>query len=115
MTHKNGNIQGNRGLNLGFLSGTNWGCKPKKSMQLYKQFVRPILEYGAIALLSAPKATLENIQLVLYKAINIAYRLPWCTSTHMSRLAASGLSDLDNRCALKLYEQEGCEHYEYSL
>ena len=50
-------------------------------MQLYKQFVRPVLEYGAIALLSAPKTTLEKIQLVQNKANKIAYRLPWCTST----------------------------------
>ena len=50
-------------------------------MQLYKQYVRPVLEYGAIVLLSAPKTTLEKIQLVQNKAIRIAYRLPWCTST----------------------------------
>ena len=73
----------NRRLNLlRLLSGTNWGCKPKIIMQLYKQYVRPVLEYGAIALLSAPKTTLEKIQLVQNKAIKIAYRLPWCTSTH---------------------------------
>ena len=71
-----------RRLNLlRLLSGTNWGCKPKIIMQLYKQYVRPVLEYGAIALLSAPK-TLEKIQLVQNKATKIAYRLPWCTSTH---------------------------------
>ena len=74
----------NKRLNLlRLLSGrpTNWGCKPKIIMQLYKQFVRPVLEYGAIALLSAPKTILEKIQLVQNKAIKIAYRLPWCTST----------------------------------
>ena len=72
----------NRRLNLlRLLSGTNWGCKPKIIMQLYKQYIRPVLEYGAIALLSAPKTTLEKIQLVQNKAIKIAYRLPWCTST----------------------------------
>ena len=72
----------NRRLNLlRLLSGTNWGCMPKIIMQLYKQYVRPVLEYGAIALLSAPNTTLEKIQLVQNKAIKIAYRLPWCTST----------------------------------
>ena len=50
-------------------------------MQLYKQYVRPVLEYGAKALLSVLKTTLEKIQLVQNKAIKIAYRLPWCTST----------------------------------
>ena len=72
----------NRRLNLlRLLSGTNWGCKPKIIMQLYKLYVRPVLEYGAITLLSAPKTTLEKIQLVQNKAIKLAYRLPWCTST----------------------------------
>ena len=67
----------NRRLNLlRLLSGTNLGCKPKLIMKLYKQYVRPVLEY-----LSAPKTTLEKIQLVQNKAIKIAYRLPWCTST----------------------------------
>ena len=65
----------------GLLSGTNWECKTKIIMQLYKQYVRPVQEYGAIALLSAPNTTLEEIQLVQNKAIKIAYRLPWCTST----------------------------------
>ena len=68
--------------------GTNWGCKPKIIMQLYKQYVRPVLEYGAIALLSAPKTTLEKIQLVQNKAIKIAYRLPWCTSKRKIHLLA---------------------------
>ena len=48
----------NRRINLQrLLSGTNWKYKPKIIMQLYTQFVRPVLEYGAIALLSVPKAT----------------------------------------------------------
>ena len=72
----------NRRLNfLRLLSGTNWGCKPKIIMQLYKQYVRPVLENGAIAFLSAPKTKLEKIQLVQNKAIKIACCLPWCTST----------------------------------
>ena len=70
-------FKANRRLNLlRLLSGTNWGCKPKLIMKLYKQYVRPVLEY-----LSTPKTTLEKIQLVQNKAIKIAYRLPWCTST----------------------------------
>ena len=81
-SHKMAISKANKRLNLlRLLSGTNWGCKPKIIMQLYKQYVRPVIEYGAIALLSAPKTTLEKIQLVQNKAIKIAYRLPWCTST----------------------------------
>ena len=40
---------------LKLLSGrpTSWGCSAKTIMRLYKAFVRPVLEYGAIVLLSA--------------------------------------------------------------
>ena len=51
-------------------------------MQLYKQYVRPVLEYGAIAFLFAPKTTVEKILLAQNNDIKIAYCLPWCTSTH---------------------------------
>ena len=52
----------NRQLNLlRLLRSTNWGCKSNIIMQLYKQFVRAALEYGAIALLSARKTTRERI------------------------------------------------------
>ena len=67
-------FKSNRRLNLLLLlSGTNcMGCKLKIIMQLYKQ----VLKSGAIARLSAPKTTLEKIQLVVQnKAIKIAYRL----------------------------------------
>ena len=87
----------NRRLNLlRLLSSTNWGCEPKIIMQLYKQYVRPVLEYGAIALLSAPKTTLEKIQLVQNKAIKIAYRLPWCTSTRKIHQLAE-IETIENR------------------
>ena len=63
----------NRRLNLlRLLSGTYWGCKPKIIMQLYKPCVRPVLEYGAIALLSTPKTTLEKIKLVGIASVSFA-------------------------------------------
>ena len=63
------------------LSGTDWGCSPKTIMRLYKAFVRPVLEYGAIVLLSASPYQLKQLQIVQNRAIKIAYRLPWRAST----------------------------------
>ena len=50
-------------------------------MRLYKAFVRPVLEYGAIVLLSASPYQLKQLQIVQNRAIKIAYRLPWRTGT----------------------------------
>ena len=62
-------------IGLKLLSGTSWGCKPETLMNLYKCYIRPVLEYGSIVLLSATKATLKKLQVIQNKAIKIAYRL----------------------------------------
>ena len=65
-----------RRLNLlKLLSGTDWGCKPKTLMRLYKSYVRPVMEYGSIVMLSASKGQLKKLQTVQNRAIRIAYRL----------------------------------------
>ena len=80
----------NRRLNLlRLLSGTYWGCKPKIIMQLYKQYVRPVLEYRAIALLSAPKTTLEKLQLIQNEAIKILSLTPTVVYQHTQNTSAS--------------------------
>ena len=66
----------NRRLNLlKLLSGTDWGCNPKTLMRLYKCYIRPVLEYGSIVMLSASKGALKKLQVIQNKAIKIAYRL----------------------------------------
>ena len=71
-------FKANRRLNLlRLLSGTNWGCKPKKNMQLYKQFVRPVLENVEIALLLAPRT------IMIYSFIEyICYDLKYIDGNH---------------------------------
>ena len=38
---------------LKIVSGTTWGCEPQTLMRLHKAYIRPVLEYGAIVMLSA--------------------------------------------------------------
>ena len=67
----------NRRINLlKLLSGTDWGCNPKTIMRIYKTYVRPVLEHGAIVMLSAAQVHLEKLQKVQNKALRIAFRKP---------------------------------------
>ena len=45
-------------------------------MRIYKTYVRPVLEYGAIVILSAAQVHLEKLQKVQNKALRIAFRKP---------------------------------------
>ena len=67
----------NRRINLlKLLSGTDWGCNPKTIMRIYKTYVRPVLEHGAIVMLSAAQVHIEKQQKVQNKALRIAFRKP---------------------------------------
>ena len=78
---------------LKLLSGTNWGCSPKTIMRLYKAFVKPVLEYGAIFLLSVSPYQLKQLQNVQHRAIKITYRLPWRARTNETH-AIAGIEPL---------------------
>ena len=58
------------------LRGTNWGASPECLIKLYKAFIRPVLEYGAVVLAAANKTRLLEIQRIQNKALRIALRLP---------------------------------------
>ena len=45
-------------------------------MKLYKIYVRPIIEYGSIAFMSAPKTQLSRLEQIQNEAIRICLRLP---------------------------------------
>ena len=45
-------------------------------MRLYKMYVRPIIEYGSIAFMSAPKTQLSRLEQIQNEAIRICLRLP---------------------------------------
>ena len=45
-------------------------------MKLYKTYVRPIIEYGSISFMSAPKVQLSRLEQIQNEAIRICLRLP---------------------------------------
>ena len=60
---------------LKFLSGTTWGCEPQTLMRLYKAYIRSVLEYGAIVMLSAKDQAIKKLHIIKNKAIKITFRL----------------------------------------
>ena len=83
--------RGRMRLNLiNFLSGTTWGCKPQTLMSLYKAYtcIRPVLENGAIVMLSAKDQAIKKLQIIQNKAIKIAFRLhPRSRTNEIHKLA----------------------------
>ena len=52
------------------------GTDAKTLMKLYKIYVRPIIEYGSIAFMAAPKTQLSRLQGIENDAIRVCLRLP---------------------------------------
>ena len=52
------------------------GIKPKALMKLYKSYIRPIIEHGSIAFISASKNQMERLQMIENNAIKTCLRLP---------------------------------------
>ena len=63
----------NQGTNLlKMLRGKTWGSNKKTLMTLYKQFIRPILEYGAVATAGAAASAIKHLELAERRALRIA-------------------------------------------
>ena len=58
------------------LRGTNWGASQKCLVRLYKAYIRPVLEYGAIILAAANKTRLAQLQVIQNRALRICLRMP---------------------------------------
>ena len=59
------------------------GTDPPTLMKLYQTYIRPILEYGSISFLSAPKAQHSRLQQIQNEAIRICLKLPRCIRTSL--------------------------------
>ena len=66
------------------------GCNPTTVLQIYKQCVRPIFEYGIVSTVTVSESVINKIQIVQNSFIRLALRLPKCGSAILSH-QASGL------------------------
>ena len=58
------------------LTNKKWGPSLSTILQIYKQFVRPIFEYGSLSTITTPDTIISEIQWLQSKIIRLALRLP---------------------------------------
>ena len=61
---------------LRLLANKKWGPSPATLIQIYKQCVRPIFEYGSLSTITASDHLISKIQWLQNKFIRLALRLP---------------------------------------
>ena len=61
---------------LKLLVNKNWGPSPSTIIQIYKQCVRPIFEYGSLSTVTTSDNIISKIQRVQNKFLRIAFHLP---------------------------------------
>ena len=66
----------NRYYHLRLLVNKKWGPSPATLIQIYKQCVRPIFEYGSLSAITASDPIISRIQRLQNKFIRLALRLP---------------------------------------
>ena len=75
---------------LRILVNKKWGPSPETILQIYKQCVRPIFEYGIVSTITVSETVITKIQRAQNSFIGLALRLPkyvWARLLH----EASGL------------------------
>ena len=75
---------------LRILVNKKWGPSPSTILQIYKQCVRPILEYGIVSTITVSETVITKIQRVQNSFIRLAFCLPKYVSAHLLH-EASGL------------------------
>ena len=88
---------------LRLLTNKKWGPSPSALIQIYKQCVRPIFEYGSLSTVTASDYIISKIQWLQNKFIRLALRLPKCICPRLLHYS-SGLPYLKDRllsCASK--------------
>ena len=66
----------NRYYHLRLLANKKWGPSPATLIQIYKQCVRPIFEYGSFSTITVSDNIISKIQQLQNKFIQLALRLP---------------------------------------
>ena len=75
---------------LRILVNKKWGPSPTTILQIYKQYVRPIFEYGIVSIITVSESVINKIQRVQNSFIREALRLPKYVSARLLH-EASGL------------------------
>ena len=93
----------NRYYRLRLLVNKKWGPSPATLIQIYKQCIRPIFEYGSLSTITASDPIISRIQWLQNKFIQLALRLPKYISVKLPH-DSTGLPYVKDRlpsCAAK--------------
>ena len=82
----------NRYHRLRLLANKKWGPSPATLIQIYKQCVRPIFEYGSLSTITASDHIISKIQRLQNKFIRLALRLPKYTYLRNKRMRRCGVA-----------------------
>ena len=91
---------------IGLLVNKKWGPGPSTILQIYKQCVRPIFEYGSLSTITISDTIISKIQWLQNKFIQLALRLPKYISVKLLH-DSSGLAYVKDRllpCAARTSE-----------
>ena len=69
------------------LVNKKWGPSPSTIIQIYKQCVWPIFEYGSLSTITTSDTIISKVQILQNKFIRLALHLPKYISCYMTRLA----------------------------
>ena len=75
---------------LRILVNKKWGPSPETILQIYKQCVRPLFEYGIVSTITVSETVITKIQRVQNSFLRLALRLPKYVSARLLH-EASGL------------------------
>ena len=78
------------------LVNKKWGPSPSTILQIYKQCIRPIFEYGSLSTVTTSDTIISKIQWLQNKFIQLALRLPKYISVKLLH-DASGLPYVKDR------------------
>ena len=81
---------------LKHLAGSPYGATQQTLLHYYKSCIRPILEYGSVALAIACPSAIKRIESMQNTALRIALRLPYHARTTFV-LVEAGCSSMDDR------------------
>ena len=68
---------------LRILVNKKWGPSPETILQICKQCIRPIFEYGIVSIIIVSEAVITKIQIVQDSFIRLALCLPKYASAHL--------------------------------
>ena len=87
-----------------------WGPSPSTILQIYKQCVRPIFEYGSLSTITTSDTIISEIQRLQNKFIRLALHLPKYINVKLLH-DSSGLPYVKDRLFSQDFRKDLCESF----